>query len=195
MRRVPVGATITVALAVAIMIALGFWQLLIRLPEKEAELELLASNPARPTIAFPATPDDHLLFRRATLDCATPVTIARAGAGSAGYRLIATCAGGERVQLGTIRTPTGMVDWPGGSVTGRISHAPDARPLIATLFDHSPKPLLLVADTPAPGLAPNAVPDISSVPNNHLAYAVQWFVFASIALVIYLLALRRRRRG
>ncbi|URW74982.1 SURF1 family protein [Sphingomonas donggukensis] len=195
MRRVPVVATITVALAVATMIALGLWQLLIRLPEKEAELALLASNPARPVIAFPTRADDRLLFRRATLDCAAPVTIARAGAGSAGYRLIATCAGGQFVQLGTIRSPTGTTGWPGGSVTGRISHAPDARPLIATLFDHSPKPLLLVADTPAPGLAPNAVPDISSVPNNHLAYAVQWFVFATIALVIYALAMRRRRRG
>jgi surfeit locus 1 family protein len=31
------------------------------------------------------------------------------------------------------------------------------------------------------------------VPNNHLSYAVQWFLFAAIASVIYVLAVRRRR--
>ncbi len=32
------------------------------------------------------------------------------------------------------------------------------------------------------------------MPNNHLSYAVQWFSFAATALIIYALALRRRRR-
>jgi surfeit locus 1 family protein len=191
--KLPVIPTIVVTLAVAAMIALGFWQLLIRLPEKEAELALLASNPNRPAVAFPSARDDSVLFRKAMLDCRAPVTIARAGAGNAGYRLIATCAGGQFVQLGTTRDPNGATDWSGGRVTGRISHAPDGRPLIVTAFDRTPKPLILVADTPAPGLAANTTPDWQSVPNNHLAYAVQWFVFASIAGVIYVLALRRRR--
>jgi cytochrome oxidase assembly protein ShyY1 len=30
------------------------------------------------------------------------------------------------------------------------------------------------------------------MPNNHLAYAVQWFLFAAIALIIYIIAVRRR---
>ena len=30
------------------------------------------------------------------------------------------------------------------------------------------------------------------MPNNHLAYAVQWFLFALTALVIYAIALRKR---
>ena len=64
-----------------------------------------------------------------------------------------------------------------------------------SLFDRTPKRLLLVADTPAPGLAPNAAPDLSSVPNNHLAYGVQWFLFALVASVIYVLALRWRGRA
>lgn len=193
--RLPVVPTLVVTLAVAAMIALGLWQLLIRLPEKEAELALLARNPALPIIAFPARPDDALLFRRATLDCRPPVTIAKAGAGNAGYRLIATCAGGGLVQLGTTRDPNGATQWTGGAVSGRISHAPDPRPLIATAFDHSPKPLILVADRPAPGLTANTTPDWRSVPNNHLSYAVQWFLFAAIAAIIYLLALRNRNRS
>ncbi len=51
---------------------------------------------------------------------------------------------------------------------------------------------MLVADTPAPGLKPNTPPDLDAVPNNHLAYAGQWFFFAAVAGIIYTLALRRR---
>ena len=40
-----------------------------------------------------------------------------------------------------------------------------------------------------------APPDPGDLPNNHLMYAGQWFFFALTALVIYLLALRKRRRG
>ena len=38
-----------------------------------------------------------------------------------------------------------------------------------------------------------ARPDPSDLPNNHLAYAGQWFFFAITAFIIYVLALRRRR--
>ena len=38
----------------------------------------------------------------------------------------------------------------------------------------------------------NAPPSIESIPNNHLAYAVQWFLFAAVAAIIYVIALRRR---
>ena len=81
-----------------------------------------------------------------------------------------------------------------GAVTGWISHAPDATPLIARLFA-APKAqqLLLVAERPVAGLTANRQPDIGQVPNNHLAYGVQWFLFAGVAAVIYVLALRRRR--
>ena len=192
-RRVPLVPTTLVAIAVAAMIALGLWQLLDRLPRKQAYLAQLACNPAKPPIAFPAGSDETLLFRRATATCPPPVSIKRAGAGKAGFRLIATCGGGVLVQLGTTRDPKGTVGWSGGGITGYISHAPDSRPLIAGLFDATPTPLMLVADLPPPGLAANAPPDLSAVPNNHLAYGVQWFLFAAVATIIYLLALRRRQ--
>ena len=53
---------------------------------------------------------------------------------------------------------------------------------------------MLVAATPPDGLQPNAAPDLDSVPNNHLAYGVQWFFFAGVAAIIYVLAMRRRSR-
>lgn len=195
MKRVPVLPTLVVAIAVAIMIGLGWWQIFDRLPRKEAYLAQLAANPAKPPIAFPATPDDRLLFRRATGECRPPVTTRRAGAGSAGYRIIADCSGSDMtVQLGTTRDPTAQIAWAGGLVTGYLSHAPTGQSVIGAAFAASgAAPMILVADTPPAGLSANARPDLSAVPNNHLAYGVQWFAFAAIATVIYALAVLWRR--
>lgn len=50
----------------------------------------------------------------------------------------------------------------------------------------------LIADPPVAGLAASALPDPKSIPNNHWSYAIQWFLFAGVALVIYAIALRKR---
>lgn len=200
MPRVPLIPTAIVGLAVAAMISLGFWQLTIRRPQKLAQLEQLAANPARPEILFPKLPDDGVLFRRTHGFCLEPVSRRLVGAGKAGFRLIVECrTGGAEgpgmlVQLGTTHDPKASPAWRGGEVRGYISHAPDGRSMLASLFDHTPKRLMLIADTPPSGLAPNQPPDLGSVPNNHLAYAVQWFLFAAVAAVIYVLALRWRGR-
>ena len=194
MKRLPIIPTIVVGLAVAIMLGLGWWQIFDRLPRKEAYLAQLAANPAKPPIAFPATPDDRLLFRRTTATCRLPIAIRRTGAGSAGYRFIADCAAGLTVQLGTTRDPTAQITWAGGPVAGYLSHAPTGQSVIGSAFAaDGPQPMMLVLDTPPAGLTANARPDLSAVPNNHLAYGVQWFAFAGIAAVIYVLAVLRRK--
>ncbi|WP_341209419.1 SURF1 family protein [uncultured Sphingomonas sp.] len=201
MKRVPVLPTLLVGVAIAAMIALGLWQLLDRRPQKEAFLAQLAANPTLPAVAFPRVADETLLFRRSSAFCLEPVSITRAGAGAAGYRVIALCRTGAegpglRVQIGTTRDPVGKVAWRGGKVSGWIAHAPDARPLIAEVTQPQvARELMLVAATPAAGLAPNNPPSIESIPNNHLAYAVQWFLFAGVAAVIYVIALRRRGKA
>ena len=53
---------------------------------------------------------------------------------------------------------------------------------------------MLIAERASEGLEPVAPPSVEDVPNNHLAYAVQWFFFAAVAAFIYVLALRRRKR-
>ncbi|MHA6722048.1 SURF1 family protein [Sphingomonas sp. RS2018] len=199
MRRLPILPTLIVALAVATMIALGVWQLE-RRQEKAVALATLATNIARAPIAFPAAgTGDSFLFRRATIDCRSIDGVSRQSGrtaeGRPGWRVVATCrtpAGPVPVQLGVAAEPQGTPPQAAGRIAGYISHAPDSRPIIAGLFDHSAKRLMLIAATPAPGLAANPGPDLSAVPNNHLAYAVQWFLFAAIAAVIYGLALRRR---
>jgi surfeit locus 1 family protein len=204
MKRLPVIPTILVGLAVAAMIALGVWQL-DRKAWKEGLLAEYARNQTLPPIAFPRTPvGDQYLFRRASAFCLKPVSwqreAGRAADGGMGWRQIARCATGAEgpgfsVQMGVSKDPTTSLVWGGGKVSGFISHAPDHSPIIASLFGGgAPKELMLVADTPLGDLAPNQGPDLSSVPNNHLAYAVQWFIFAALAVVIYLLALRGRWR-
>ena len=198
MQRLPIIPTILVGVAIALMIALGFWQLLVRLPQKEAYLAQLARNPAMRVTMFPASPDDSLLFRSARAYCRDPRDIHLAGAGASGFRAIATCTATATgaamiVQLGITSDPNAMVRWNGGPVTGYISHAPSSRSLIGSVFDHRPEPLMLVARPPVAGLGPNGGPGIDAVPNNHLAYAVQWFLFAAVAAIIYGVAIRRRR--
>jgi surfeit locus 1 family protein len=204
MKRFPIVPTILVGLAVATMIALGIWQLQ-RRDEKEALLAQLTANQHLPPIAFPTIPvGDELLFRRASVFCLKPVSWQSRGgrdaAGKTGWRQIASCSTGAEgpgvmVQIGVAPTADIKPTWGGGKVSGYISHAPSAVPMIAAVFSHAPKTLMLVADPPQAGLAANAPADLSAVPNNHLAYAVQWFLFALVAGVIYAVALRRRLRS
>jgi surfeit locus 1 family protein len=203
MKRIPVLPTLLVALAIAAMIALGIWQLQ-RRAEKEAQLVQYARNITLPPIAFPRIPvdeDGSLLFRRASAFCLEPVSFriegGRNARGGTGWRQIAECRTGAEgpgftVQIGFGRDPHAKPSWKGGAVRGYISHVPGHAPLIASAFGTTPKMLMLVADPPAAGLDPNPAPDLSAVPNNHLAYAVQWFIFAGLAAIIYALALRRR---
>jgi surfeit locus 1 family protein len=199
MRRVPLIPTILVTLAIAAMIGLGVWQLVDRLPQKRAFLAQLAANPGKPAMAFPRFPDDRLLFRRATGFCLQPTRIRTTGAGASGFRLIADCRTGAEgpgmtVQLGTTRDPNKIIAWRGGEVSGFISHAPSSTSLIGSLFSRPTQQLMLVLETPPPGLTANQRPGIESVPNNHLAYGVQWFLFAGIAAVIYAIALWQRAK-
>lgn len=185
-RRIPIFSTIVVIAAVLTMVGLGFWQLQ-RKSEKEA---LIARYQAAATttaeVPFPA--DDNAQgawFRRSRITCGrvsglTTVS-GTAATGQKGLAVRATCtkAGFGKpitIDLGFTRdlaTP----QWQGGEVTGVIAPGPR-----------------LVADPPVAGLQPLARPDPGDLPNNHLAYAGQWFFFALTALVIYVLAIRRRAR-
>jgi cytochrome oxidase assembly protein ShyY1 len=191
-KRLPLVPTLLVVAAVAVMIGLGFWQL----HRAEWKADLLAqyeANSRLPPIAFPKVPtpaDEALLFRRASGYCLQPGSwTARSGrnrSGEAGWRHVARCQTGAEgpglsVDLGWSKNSDTPKGYGGGPVSGVIG--PDR--------DHI---LMLVADQPAPGLEPSAPSSLEDVPNNHLAYAVQWFLFAAVALVIYGLAVRRRLR-
>lgn len=198
-------ATLLVLLAVAAMIALGFWQL-DRHDQKNALLARYAANRNLPTMAYPAIPiGEELLFRKAAAHCVEPIRediVAGYDVGGArGWRHLVSCRTGAEgpglvVDIGWTADFDRRSQWRGGEIAGIIGPLPDQRSVIArALSGPQAQALLLVAAQPAAGFKASALPSMDSIPNNHLAYAVQWFVFAAIALVIFLIALKKRTRS
>ena len=189
--KLPLVPTMLVGLAVAAMIGLGLWQLE-RRQEKEALLASYAAAANLPPIGWPTLPlnEPLPLFRSATGNCLSVVGFRTAAGqnrqGDPGFLVIADCRTGAEgpglsVELGWSKNPNAGRDYRGGLVSGII--APDSR-----------SRMRLVAATPGPGLSASAPPSPDIIPNNHLSYAIQWFLFAGIAVVIYMLALRGRWR-
>lgn len=200
MKRLPVVATIIVALAVTAMIALGVWQLQ-RANEKTALIASLSANASLPPRNYPALGPvaDDALFRKSSVTCLRVIGWRTEGGGG-GYRHIAECATagvegpGALIDMGVSNNPAVKPQWAGGLVSGTIATEPDRTSVIGRIFPRTvPLRPMLIADAPAPGLKASAVPTAAGLPNNHLAYAVQWFLFAGVAAVIYVLALRRAR--
>ena len=193
-RRLPVIPTLVVLAAVFALISLGVWQLR-RANEKEALLARYASAQHLSEIGFPTIPlDDPALpfFRKAKGNCLRVVDI-RTSAGSnrdgeTGFVFIADCTTGAEgpgmsVQLGWSKNPQAKPNWRGGIVRGII--VPDRKTRIR-----------LLPDTGLGGLEPSALPSIETVtavtPSGHRGYALIWFSFAAMALIIYGLALRKK---
>lgn len=189
MRKLPLVPTAIVLAAVAAMVALGIWQLQ-RSQWKAGLIERYSSaRQMSAEVAWPSSPADYesALYRHARIDCAevsgTDAVAGRSADGRSGWAHIAHCrlAGG-----GTADVAIGWSDephppaWRGGEVGGFVGPAGDG--------------VRLVAAPAQAGLAQLAPPDPNDLPNNHLAYAFQWFFFALTALVIYWLALRRKWR-
>lgn len=189
-RRLPIIPTLLVAIAVAVMIGLGIWQLQ-RARWKDALLARYEKADTLPPITFPTVPlnsDQLPLYRQATGVCLRPAhrrTVAAENkAGEPGYGHVVDCATGAEgpgmsVELGWSKDPNAKVNWSGGLVSGTI--APDRVSRIR-----------LIAASAPPGLEPSAPPSVRAIPNNHRSYAVQWFAFALVALVIYGIAIRKR---
>jgi cytochrome oxidase assembly protein ShyY1 len=189
MKQWPVIPTILVVLAVATMIGLGIWQLQ-RKAEKEALLATYEAASGLPAVAWPAVPDPNNLplFRKSSLMCVNVVgwqSVSGTNAdGKAGFAHIASCqtggaeGPGAKVAVGWSERPVAP-KWQGGAVNGII--APESEQLIK-----------LVATDDVEGLQMLAKPSPEQIPNNHLLYAIQWFIFAAAAAIIYVLAVRKR---
>lgn len=203
-RRWPILPTLLVAAAVATMVALGVWQIN-RAAEKDALLALFDRNAAMTaTVALPQSGPipPEALFRRSSGNCLEVIGWRQLGGrtadGTTGYRHIAECKTGAEgpgfvADMGLAEDPQYVSAWRGGEVEGVITEEPVEGGLWATLTGTRPVPRpMLVASSPPAGLLASTPPDPSSVPNNHIAYAVQWLLFALAAAVIYVLALRQR---
>lgn len=188
----PVIPTILVSAAVATMMGLGIWQL----QRKEQKEQLLARYEAAanlPPVTWPSVPDKDALplFRKSTLMCIKVLrneTVSGSNReGKAGFAHLASCSTGgaegpgAKVAIGWSERPQSP-KWAGGAVNGII--APDNQQLIK----------LVVTDR-VEGLQQLSLPSPQQIPNNHLLYAIQWFIFAAAAAIIYILALRKRMQS
>lgn len=200
-RRLPILPTIIVIAVAAIMVWLGFWQLG-RADEKAALIanyeKAIADNETVVSAGF-ADPDS--LFRKAAFLCeevsSIRQTAGRNQRGQSGWVYVARCkTGGARFHepivptdyvIETVDVALGWsaqvreLEWGGGQILGRVISPGDEWGKV-------------VADPPISDLESLAKPDPKDLPNNHLAYAGQWFFFALTAMVIYGFALRPRLR-
>jgi surfeit locus 1 family protein len=177
MRRLPLIPTIVVALAVALMVWLGVWQLQ-RARWKAELLSRYANAEKLPPIAFPTAPihtDQLPLFRYATGLCVRPAGQREIAGenreGEPGYVHIVQCATGAEgpgmsVEVGWSKDPNAKVNWPGGLVSGVI--VPDRVSRIRLV-------------------AASAI-----TPAGHRGYAATWFALAVVALAVYAVAVRKR---
>ena len=191
-RRIPVIPTMIVLAAVALMIGLGIWQLQ-RARQKEALLARYEAASSLPPIVWPDRPlsdQDLPLFRKASGMCLQPVAsraiAGRNRQGESGYSHLVDCRTGTegpgmRVDIGWSRDPRAGANWTGGPVSGVIGSDGEKR-------------IRLVSSSGFAGLQPSLPPSLDDIPNNHRSYAVQWFLFAAIALLIYALAVRAKLR-
>jgi len=183
-RSIPILPTLIVLIAVGIMVRLGFWQIA-RLHEKESMIARFEAVASDNTVHRWPGSGAPVAYSRLQLDCRSDGPVkAEAGRNAqdqSGWAQVAPCTTPEgskaRIVLGWSSRPD-PVQWSGGAVTG-------------TMLPRDNE-VIVVADPPLAGLQANARPDPRNLPNNHLSYAVQWFAFATIALVIYALALRKR---
>ena len=189
MNRLPVIPTFLVTLAVATMIGLGIWQLQ-RKEQKEALLARYESAVGLPAVAWPTFLDPAALplFRRSSLLCARVVKIETVSgsnaAGKAGFAHVASCR-------------TSAADGPDAKVAFGWSERPQAPkwgggPGVGIIAPDGAQHIKLVSTDAVDGLEILAEPSPRQIPNNHLLYAIQWFIFAAAATIIYVLALRKR---
>jgi surfeit locus 1 family protein len=194
------------AIGVGILLGLGFWQLA-RLEVKEAYLADQAARIAADPVALPGTPDpvrDRFLPVIVTGEFAgdaLSVLVSRKQIGP-GVRLIAPFVTdtGRRIMVdrgfvrddarGDDHTPTafevtGNLHWP--DEAGSSIPPPDedaglwfARDVVAMAAALETDPILLVArSNTGGGVEPLAV-DTAGIPNDHLQYAITWFLLAAV---------------
>jgi surfeit locus 1 family protein len=204
-RRVPFLPTVVVAVAVLVMMALGFWQIG-RAQQRDADQKRMIERVNLPPVAYPfgTTASNAFRFRRLVATCARvshwEQRASKSSRDQPGWGYIATCEGAApgatfEAELGFNPAPNVKPVWSGGTVSGRAKLGPDRRGFIDRLLWRAPQQrLMIVSDKPAVGLAASKQPTPGDEDNTSWGYAVQWFLFAATALAIYGLALRKRWR-
>ncbi len=207
--------TLTTLIMLATLISLGIWQLQRRdekvrllgtIATRQAMKEVRLPATLRPL--------DQWTWRPVQVGCVLEGPpawlVGNSAAGESGFRHIRVCRrsagpnilvdiGWSRDQrvpmLITIAIPIvgpALVSDTPGWAARLVQPAPQkhlffARDLKQMVANLNPKtePLLVVTRVPTPGLQPSATPKLADIPNNHFMYALQWFAFATVLVVVY----------
>jgi surfeit locus 1 family protein len=183
------------------LLSLGVWQLQ-RKDWKEALIAQIARNAEQPTFAListeQVTPD--MEYRRVTFDCTYKLSDQYSVDGFDANKQIAKrryvkCSAPATivVDLGWSALTSAMAGSAGQiAVAGRVRHwtLPSAAQALGGIELVSPKnfaaPVAAFYVQNGDGLPP-------PLPNNHFAYAIQWFLFAGVLAVIFALFQRRQK--
>ncbi len=208
-KRWPIIPSIVAALAVVTMVGFGVWQLQ-RKKQNEMLLKQVSANAAQPAITYPKLGPVGMdaLHRTSSVTCLRVVRwredSGSDATGKPGTRYLAECVTGAEgpgalIVAGVADRPNVKVGWNGGLVEGIITTEPDRQSMIAKLF--GPKVVLrpmLVSRSGLGGLRAAEPPSLDKIRGKIVSngsYAVQWFLFAIAAAVIYGLAMRKKMAG
>lgn len=201
-RRLPIIPTIITAVGVLILCGLGRWQLERRVWKHEliARLEAATHLPPVTPSEFRAAMagDISVQYRRAEISChagqVQPYDLrpGSSAAGDSGFFVVVSCRPN--------RLPPDIVavaGWTRRADASRMTLNLDhelAGTVIENPYGKAPnRPrFMLIPDTAIPPLGKPAQPSPEDLPDNHLAYAGQWFGLAIALVVVYGLWLRRR---
>lgn len=210
---------------VAVLMALGFWQLS-RLDEKLAQIAAIEARIGDAPGALPAAPDPVAdRFRPVAAEGrhtgeVVHVLSSREGFGpgsrvigafetEAGRRILVdrgylpeAARGGTDFESGPVAI-TGNLDWP-RDADGYTPEPDMARGLwfsrevepIAAHLDTEPVMMVARTDAPVPGLVPTPI-DGADLRNDHLEYAITWFLLAAAwsGMTVFLLWRIRQNRA
>jgi surfeit locus 1 family protein len=208
-KRIPIIPTILAVLAVTTMIGLGIWQLQ-RKTVNEVLLQQVSANASKPAISYPELGPVSVtaLHRTSSITCLRVLSWREDSGsdskGKSGTRYLAECVTGAEgpgalIVAGISDRPNVKVSWDGGQVEGIITTEPDRQSMIAKLLGKKLvlRPML-VSKQGLGGLRTAEPPSLSKIRSkiaNNGSYAVQWFLFAAAAAVIYVLAVRKKMAG
>lgn len=222
MRRRMIAALVFGLAGVAVLVALGNWQMR-RLAWKTDIIETIETRLAADPVAVPADPDpDTDRYRRVRAtgevlpgEVHVYTSVPPHGVG---YRVIVPFALGDSRTilldrgfvplaekdaprlLGAL-TVEGALDWP--RETDGVTPQADlerniwlARDVDAMAAELGTAPVLVVTEASDDASQPLPQPVSVNIPNNHLGYAVQWYGLAAVwALMTLLLLWRIKRRA
>jgi len=189
MRRLPILSTLLVLAAVGVMIALGLWQL-DRKAQKEAMLARYAvAQTLSAEVPWPSNPAEQelALFRRTTLDC----RVAGKDAPLAGYDRRGTVGWAHTV---TCELPNGARaetagTWPRVTAYPRMAELAQALSVDSRRLESR---VLLLDEQAAAGFQRGWKPFVKG-PEQNWSYAIQWWSFAILLLVLYVVMNLKKR--